>query len=233
VNDRQLGERLRRAFEAEQPPAVSAAEILRRAEATQSTGHHADLQAREPTHPHPGRPVVMPSEGQQPLGAVAFDREGRQRRELEQIRRSFTQIGTRMGSLFEPAQEREAQQAEHQQPAEPGTRTVEAPPAGRRVPSWRVPAVVVLALLCLLVGGGLGFLLRGPAPAPVTIPTVVTRTVVRTETKPVAPPACLATAQRGDEVIDLLVRNIRDRRLTIALKAYTTASQACRREASP
>jgi hypothetical protein len=36
-----------------------------------------------------------------------------------------------------------------------------------------------------------------------------------------------------DETMDLLLRNIRDRRLSSTVKAYTTASQACRREASP
>jgi hypothetical protein len=36
-----------------------------------------------------------------------------------------------------------------------------------------------------------------------------------------------------DETVDLLLRNIRDRRLSSAVKAYAAASQACRREASP
>src|SRR6266511_3125857 len=45
--------------------------------------------------------------------------------------------------------------------------------------------------------------------------------------------ACLQTAQRGDELIALFTRNVRDRRLDSALKAYTLASQACRKEASP
>ena len=233
MNDRQFGERLRRAFEAEQPPAVSAAEILQRAEATQSTGHHADLQDREPTRTHLDRAVLMPGVGQRALGAVAFDREERQRRELEEVRRSFTEIGTRTGSLFEPARQREAPEAEHEEPAEHVKPTVGAPPAGRRMPSWAVPAVLLLALMCLLVGGGLGYLLHSPAPSPESIPTVITQTVIRTETKPVAPRACLEAARRGDEAMDLLVRNVRDRRLAAALKAYTTASQACRREASP
>jgi hypothetical protein len=91
----------------------------------------------------------------------------------------------------------------------------------------------VVALACLLAGGGLGILLRSPTPSPEPVPTVITQTVVRTQTKPVAPRACLETAQHGDQTMDLLVRHIRDRRLALALKAYTTASQACRREASP
>jgi hypothetical protein len=173
------------------------------------------------------------------MGANPGDREQREaheeqrRRELEEIRDSFRQVGIRMGSLFEPAQEQPNGTAGAKElvPQTPEPAPPQAPEPNRRIPSWAVPAVI--AVVCLLVGGGLGFLLRGPAPAPVPIPTVVTRTVVRTETKPVAPPACLETAQRGDEAMDLLVRNVRDRRLAAALKAYTTASQACRREASP
>jgi hypothetical protein len=230
VNDRQLGERLRRAFEAEQPPAVSAAEILQRAEATQSKGHHADMEDREVTQTHLRRPALIPTGEQRAPGAVAFDPEERQRRELEEARRSFAEIGTRVGSLFEPAQQREAWEGEHQEPAGPVKPALEAAPAGRRVPSWAVPAVLVL--VCLLVGGGLGYLLHHPAAATAQPPV---STVIRTapQIKEVAPSACLQTAQRADETIDLLVRNVRDRRLSSALKAYTEASQACRKQAPP
>ena len=173
------------------------------------------------------------------MGADPGDREQREsheeqrRRELEEIRDSFRQIGIRMGSLFEPAQEQRNGTADSKElaPQIPALVPPQAPESHRRIPSWAVPAVI--AVVCLLAGGGLGFLLRSPAPAPVPIPTVVTQTVVRTETKPVAPRACLETARRADEAMDMLVRNIRDRRLASVLKAYTTASQACRREASP
>jgi hypothetical protein len=89
------------------------------------------------------------------------------------------------------------------------------------------------AIACLLAGGGLGYLLRSPAPSLEPVPAVITQTVVRTQIKVVVPRACLDTARRGDEAMDLLLRNIRDRRLSSAVRAYTTASQACRREASP
>jgi hypothetical protein len=237
VNDRQLGERLRRAFEREQPPAVSAAEILQRAEATQSAGHHADVQDRELTGTRLDRPARIPSEGHLTLGGVALGHQDRQRRELEEIRRSFAEIGTRMGSLFEPAQERQAREVEHEESVEP---TVQATPAGRRMPRWAVPAVLGLALVCLLVGGGLGYLLHRPTTAaegpaagmPAT--SIVTRVVPSPpQTRVVAPPACLETARRADELMDLFTRNIRDRRLSLALKEYTLASQACRKKASP
>ena len=177
----------------------------------------------------------------------SHNREDQQRRELEEIRNSFRQIGIRMGSLFEPAQENsngaaEAQEAEAhgaeppqagQEDAERGEREIPAlpPPPGRRLPRWVVPAVI--AFVCLLAGAGLGYLVHRPAASPEPVPTVLTRTVTVTKTKPVAPPACLETARRGDESIDLLLRNVRDRRLSLAMKAYTVASQACRKEASP
>jgi hypothetical protein len=183
------------------------------------------------------------------LGADATDREERQRRELEEIRRSFKEIGTRMGSLFEPTPPDESEkpeepekveQAEEATPALPAPEKPAAAPekpavaalvAGRQLPAWALPAVI--ALVCLLVGGGLGFLLHRPAvsSAQPTIRTVVVSTPP--ETKSVAPPVCLETARRADVVVDLLIGNIRDRRLTLALKAYTEASQACRKEASP
>jgi hypothetical protein len=167
------------------------------------------------------------------------NREEQQRRELEEIRDSFRQIGIRMGSLFEPAQDDSAASAEPEharataQEAEPGSLERPQPVAQaprRRGPGWALVAAVALA--CLLVGGGIGYLLHRPAASvEVAAPAVVTRTVVRD--KPVAPRACLETARRGDETMDMLVKNIRDRRLSLALKAYTVASQACRREASP
>jgi hypothetical protein len=234
VNDRQLGERLRRAFEAEQPPAVSAAEILQRAQATQSKGQHADIENRESTRTHLRRPALIPTGEQRTRGAVPLDREERQRRELEETRRSFAEIGTRVGSLFEPAQQREAREAEHEEPAGPVKLAVEAAPAGRRVPSWAVAAVLVLAVVCLLVGGGLGYLLHRPAAANAQpAASTITRPVPEPQPRVVAPPACLQTAQRGDELIALFTSNVRDRRLDSALKAYTLASQACRKQASP
>jgi hypothetical protein len=98
-----------------------------------------------------------------------------------------------------------------------------------------VAAAVVVALL---VGVGLGYLLpRASAQRAATAPpppgtqaptsTVAARVVTR------VPPSCLETARKGDLTIHLYTINVRDRRLVQALKAYTLASQACRREASP
>ena len=46
------------------------------------------------------------------------------------------------------------------------------------------------------------------------------------------PQACVEAADLADQVISRLDRNVRDQRLFQALRDYTIASQACRREAS-
>jgi hypothetical protein len=98
---------------------------------------------------------------------------------------------------------------------------------------------VALTLL-FLVGGLSGWLLRGeggsePPPSPTTVaaavPPAPPETVIRTRTS--VPEACLEATKLGDEVIARLTSNQRDNRLFLALRKYTTASQACRREASP
>ena len=201
----------------------------------------------------------------------ASDQE-RQQRELEEIRRSFKEIGARMGSLFEPAQPNGNSEAAGRpqleapakplSPAAPDTQATSvtparpsapAPPAALEartdpvVPSPVVPATmweraranrvaVVIAVGCLLAGIGLGYLLpRASArdTSPPSVTAAVPTTLPAVPPRAVAPPACLETARRGDVVVDLLMRNIRDQRLTLAFKAYTEASQACRKEASP
>ena len=161
----------------------------------------------------------------------------RQQRELAEIRRNFAEMGARMGSLFEPAA------ADEPKPAPPSEqRALPAPPpapplfAGRGRWWW----AAALTLL-FLVGGLFGWLLRGeggsePPPSPTTVaaavpPPAPPETVIRTRTS--VPEACLDTARLGDEVIARLTRNQRDNRLFSALRRYTIASQACRREASP
>jgi hypothetical protein len=175
---------------------------------------------------------------------VATDRDEqvheprRQQQELEEIRRSFAEMGARMGSLFEPAE------PDQPEPAPPPERkALPAPPpapplfAGR--PRWWWAAALTLLFL---VGGLSGWLLRGDGdsvagPTPTSIvtppptPEMTPETVIRTRTS--VPEACLDTAEHGDEVIARLNRNQRDNRLFLALRDYTIASQACRKEASP
>jgi hypothetical protein len=162
----------------------------------------------------------------------------RQQQELEEIRRSFAEMGARMGSLFEPAEP----EPEPEPAPPPERKALPAPPpappllVGR--PRWWWAAALTLLFL---VGGLFGWLLRGdgesppPPPTPTTaqavVPPAPPETVIRTKTS--VPEACLDTAELGDEVIARLNRNQRDNRLFLALRDYTIASQACRKEASP
>jgi hypothetical protein len=159
----------------------------------------------------------------------------RQQQELEEIRRSFAEMGARMGSLFDPAEPEPEPASRPERQALPAPPT--APPllAGR--PRWWWTAALTLLFL---VGGLFGYLLpRGgeePPPTPSTVAPpppspAPPETVIRTKTS--VPEVCLDTAELGDEVIARLNRNQRDNRLFLALRDYTIASQACRKEASP
>jgi len=164
--------------------------------------------------------------------ATDRDEQQRQQQELEEIRRSFAEMGARMGSLFEPAEA-----DEHQGGASPPV-LPPAPAVERRRPSWRL---VAAAVVLLSVGTAFGWVLApdgSDSPAPVASPT--TAVVPTTTAKPPpphtvvsVPEQCVETAELADEVISRLNRNIRDERLFLALRDYTIASQACRREASP
>jgi hypothetical protein len=164
--------------------------------------------------------------------ATDRDEQQRQQQELEEIRRSFAEMGARMGSLFEPAETDEPRRAASPAVLPP------APPVERRRPSWRL---VAAAVVLLSVGTAFGWVLSpdgADSPAPAASPT--TAVVPTTTAKPPPPQTvvnvpeqCVETAELGDEVISRLNRNIRDERLFLALRDYTIASQACRREASP
>jgi hypothetical protein len=169
--------------------------------------------------------------------ATDRDEQQRQQQELEEIRRSFAEMGARMGSLFEPTELEESEPAPRpERPALPAPPP--APPLFAGRPRWWWAAALTVLFL---VGGLFGWLLRGDgeSPPPPTQPTVAQavvppappETVIRTKTS--VPEVCLDTAELGDEVIARLNRNQRDNRLFLALRDYTTASQACRREASP
>jgi hypothetical protein len=111
------------------------------------------------------------------------------------------------------------------------------PPAPPRL---RRPQRLALAVNLLLVVA-LGALLvvavqRGQDSGPLTTAattTVPSTTVVETRTVTSVPEQCLETAELADDVISRLNRNVRDERLFLALRDYTIASQACRRQASP
>src|SRR5262245_13054135 len=115
----------------------------------------------------------------------------RQQRELEELGRSFQEVGIKVGS-FEPAQPNGDSAGQRALPA-PAT-AAQPPTKGR--PTW---VLALAAVACLLLGGGFGYLLHRPTAPTITWPTA---TSVVTRTPPVrvvAPPACLQTAQRGAE----------------------------------
>ena len=100
-------------------------------------------------------------------------------------------------------------------------------------------ALAVNLLLVLVLALGVGFLIgvqRGqgaPAPTVQASTAVPSSTVIVTRTVTSVPQQCVETAELADEVIAKLNRNVRDKRLFLALRDYTIASQACRRQASP
>ena len=99
--------------------------------------------------------------------------------------------------------------------------------------------LALVANLLLVLALGVGFLIgvqRGqgaPAPTVQASTAVPSSTVIVTRTVTSVPQQCVETAELADEVIAKLNRNVRDKRLFLALRDYTIASQACRRQASP
>jgi hypothetical protein len=162
------------------------------------------------------------------MAADASDPE-QQRRELEEIRRQFAEIGKRTGSAFEPAAP--DQSRERPLALAPPTAPPDRQPAP---PRWQWVAAVAL----LLVGTGLGYALPRagsndpPSPRSTARPPASTQ-LQQPQPVPSVPEVCLETARWGDEVIARLTANDRGRRLDLALKAYTLANQACRKAASP
>ena len=179
---------------------------------------------------------------------MATDRDEQQReqqrqaQELEEIRRSFAEMGARMGSLFEPAEADEPEPAQQAAlPAPSATPATPAPGVFQARPGWWWAGL--LALL-FVAGTAFGLLLPwggdGPDEAPppqattaTTAPQASTTQATRIRTVVSVPEACVDAAELADEVISRLNRNDRDNSLALALRDYTIASQACRREASP
>jgi hypothetical protein len=127
-------------------------------------------------------------------------------------------------------------------PQEPPAAT--SPPHGSRARRpFRSPQRLALAvnLLLVLVLGGLVVRVATyqrqpasttPATAPIAVTTTAAPAKPKVVTRVTVPEACLDAAALADEVISRLDRSVRDQRLFVALRDYTVASQACRREAS-
>jgi hypothetical protein len=169
--------------------------------------------------------------------ATDRDEQLRQQRELEEIRRSFAEMGARMGSLFEPADPDDP--AGPRQPAQPPVPTGPLPLGLQGRPRWWWAAA--LALL-FIAGTAFGWILpkgsggepeAAPPPQTTTATTAAPKTTVATRTVVSVPEQCLEAAELADEIIADLTRNERDNRLGVDLRDYTVANQACREEASP
>ena len=163
------------------------------------------------------------------MATDASDHE-QQRRELEEIRHKFAEVGKRMGSAFEPA----APDEHRERPVAlaPPTAPPDEQPAR---PRWQWAAAMALIFV---LGTGIGYALpragsNDPPPPPSTARPPVSTQLQQPQPVPSVPQVCLETARMGDQVIAKLMINDRDRRLAQALKAYTLASQACRKQASP
>jgi hypothetical protein len=79
--------------------------------------------------------------------ATDRDEQQRQQQELEEIRRSFAEMGARMGSLFEPTDTEGSEGAGP--PALPP-----APPVERKRPRWQLVGAAVLLVLLGTPGVG-------------------------------------------------------------------------------
>ena len=165
--------------------------------------------------------------------ATDRDEQQRQQQELDEIRRSFAEMGARMGSLFEPA-ETDEHHGGAPPPVLPPAPPVEAAASQLAAGGRRGGAAAGRHRLRL---GALPGRLRTPRPrwaatgTTAVQPTPTAKTVTKTVVS--VPEQCVETAELADEVISRLNRNVRDERLFLALRDYTIASQACRREASP
>ena len=173
--------------------------------------------------------------------ATDRDEQLRQQRELEEIRRSFAEMGARMGSMFEPAEPEEPERS--RKPLLPPAPPVAASsPFGIPArPRWWWAAALVLLFVAgtafgyILPKGDGGSSSSSGTPTPTSGPPATAppprATVIKTRTS--VPETCVETAELADEVISRLNRNDRDNRLAEMLRDYTINSQACRREASP
>jgi hypothetical protein len=167
--------------------------------------------------------------------ATDRDEQQRQQQELEEIRRSFAEMGARMGSLFDSG-ELDEEPERSQQPASPAQPAV----APARPRWWWAGALALL----FVAGTAFGWILPKSGdgsdsppptqPSPTTAPKAAAPPpTAAPKPKTSVPQSCIDTAELADEVISRLDRNDRNQRLFSALRDYTVASQACRREASP
>ena len=120
-------------------------------------------------------------------------------------------------------------------PGEPVAPAPAGPPRRTRRLALAVNLVLVLVLGVVVgvVGARRGERRRRPEPTGQHRRRHQHRPAERHQTLVQVPEACLDAADLADEVISRLNRNDRDNRLALALRDYSVASQACRRQAAP
>ena len=164
--------------------------------------------------------------------ATDRDEQRRQQQELEEIRRSFAEMGARMGSLFEPPDADEPGRPQLPAPAAPRPRGFQGRPRW-----WWAGALALL----FVAGTAFGWILpKGGEPPEAAAPpqtttatTVAPSTTVAVRTVVSVPEECVDAAELADEIISKLNRNQRDNALALALRDWSVANQACPRDASP
>jgi hypothetical protein len=120
---------------------------------------------------------------------------------------------------------------------EPQPGTLVLGPAPRRRWAWLLSALAAMLAVGMVLGFAVGSIRWDGQPtsapatgAPATQPARPTPAGV--VVRPVASSACVETARRGDQLIELFTSNQRIRAGDL-LVAYTVASRQCRRDASP
>lgn len=187
-----------------------------------------DEQDRRHPHAKPPRPPYLP-----PRARLERDRHA------EQLDRAAAEIGPvqRRPRLLSASEQSNAASGSAS-PALAGNSlpATHPEPALRIRWAWRLVALALTLAVGMVLGLALGSARMGrepsnaPAAPPATQPATppVTSVVIR----PTASSACLETARRADELIQLLITNRRSRAAKL-LVAYTVASRQCRRDAAP
>jgi len=165
-------------------------------------------------------------------------------RELKEVRRSFTDVSRRLGTLGQRQRFATVHPVAGEPPAPDGAGGDEAgqlPIAVATFPELptvevksKRPRVLLAALalgLIFTAGLLLGRTLDRGGPAP-TSASPTPSTIIKQVTKTLTPPSCLAAVEHADQSIDFLVRRIRDQRFLDTLDSFVKDSRACQRAGS-
>ncbi|HVD13851.1 MAG TPA: hypothetical protein VNK73_05335 [Actinomycetota bacterium] len=102
------------------------------------------------------------------------------------------------------------------------------PPPSRGRPVYRRLWTAVVLTLLFATGIWFGRLVDFSEPAVARVTPTPLTTIVTVPGR--APSSCVSALDRGDAAIQLLVKGVRDQRLTGQLKSYLKAANACRKD---